>query len=187
MRAAEGLAADEDPGADADLGEYADEVVEIAGDALPVLGESGEVGLVVGVDGEPREPGGDLARNRDLRPAQVRSPEERPCLRLDDARDRQGDAHRDEIVGGDGVERPLCHPGEPVQHGRRPRAAVVRVHVLLVPDRAGQVLDANCEVVHVHLEADGDDPVAELERLRRPPHPTASGRPLPSPGAGRAR
>ena len=85
--AAEGLAADEDPAADADLGEHADEVVEIAGDALPVLGERGEVGLVVGVHGEPREPGGDLARNRDLRPAQVRSPEEGPRLRLDDARD----------------------------------------------------------------------------------------------------
>ena len=35
-------------------------------------------------------------------------------------------------------------------------------------DRAGQILDTDCEVVDVDLEPDGDDAVAELERLRRP-------------------
>ena len=38
----------------------------------------------------------------------------------------------------------------------------------LVADRAGQVLDADREVVDVHLEPDRDQPIAELERLSGP-------------------
>ena len=53
---AEELAAHEDAAADTHLAEDADEVLEIARDPLPVLGERGEVGLVVGADGEAVQP-----------------------------------------------------------------------------------------------------------------------------------
>ena len=52
VRAAEELAVDEDPAADADLAEDADEVLGVARDALPVLGERGEVRLVLGPHGK---------------------------------------------------------------------------------------------------------------------------------------
>ena len=59
----------------------------IARDALPVLGERGEVRLVLGAHGSrARQPGGDLVGDGDLRPAEVRRPEQRAGLRLDDAR-----------------------------------------------------------------------------------------------------
>ena len=54
------------------------------------------------------------------------------------------------------------------EDGLRRRAPVVGVDTPLVADRAGQILDADGEVVDVDLEPDRDDPVAELERLRRP-------------------
>ena len=50
VRAAEELAVEEDAAADADLAEDGDEVLEVARDALPVLGERREVRLVVGAD-----------------------------------------------------------------------------------------------------------------------------------------
>ena len=73
------------------------------------------------------------------------------------------------LVGRCGGERLLRHPREPAQDRARPRAAVVRVDVALLPERAGQVLDADGEVVDVDLEPDGDDAVGELERLGGPP------------------
>ena len=75
VRPAEQVAADEDPGAHADLDEHADEVVLAARDTLPVLGESGEVRLVVGTDGDSVQTRGDLVRYRNLRPPQVRCAE----------------------------------------------------------------------------------------------------------------
>ena len=45
------------------------------------------------------------------------------------------------------------------------------MHAALVADHAGQVLDADGEIVHVDLEPDCNDPVAELECLRRPADP----------------
>ena len=165
--AAEELAVDEDAAADSDLAEDADEVLDVLRDALPVLGERGQVGLVVGAHGEAGEPLGDLGRNRDLRPPEVRGAEQRARLGLDEAGERHGGAGGDQILGSDDTHRLLGHPPQAAQDGAGLRAPVVRVDVPLVPDRPRQVLDAHRQVVDVHLEPDRDDPVAQLERLGR--------------------
>ena len=85
VRTAEELAVDEDAAADSDLTEDVDEVLEIPCDPLPVLGERGEVGLVVGTHGKLGEARGELVGNRDLGPAEVRGAEKRSGLCLDEA------------------------------------------------------------------------------------------------------
>ena len=45
------------------------------------------------------------------------------------------------------------------------------MHPPLVADGAGQILDADGEVVDVDLQPDRDDTIAELERLGRPADP----------------
>ena len=97
--AAEELAVDEDAAADADLAEDADEVVEAARGALPVLGERGEVGLVVGAHGEPGSRAAISSATAISDQARFGAPQERAGLLLDDARERDRDADRDEVVG----------------------------------------------------------------------------------------
>ena len=65
-------------------------------------------------------------------------------------------------------ERLGRHPAEAIQDRPGRRAPVVGVDTPLVANRAGQILDADGQVVDVDLEPDRDHPVAELERLRRP-------------------
>ena len=140
-----------------------------ARDALPVLGERGEVGLVVGAHREAREPRGDLVRDGDAPTsrgseragASPSAPRRAPGARR---RRRPGRDPRSAMASS------ACSAIRASRFSTGPgaRAAVVGVDALLVPDRAGQVLDADREVVHVDLEPDRDDPVAELERLRRP-------------------
>ena len=172
MRAAEQLAVDEDAAADAYLAKHADKILELARDSLPVLGERGEVRLVVGAHGQARQPRRHLVGHADVRPAEVRRPEQRPGLRLDEARERDRDTGRHQIALLDHLERLTRHPRQPVENGLRLRAPVVRVDAALVANRARQILDTDGQVVDVDLEPDRDDPVSELERLRRPANAT---------------
>ena len=119
VRAPEELTVEEDAAADADLAEDADEVLEVACGALPVLRERGQVRLVVGADGEPGEPGGDLVGDRDLGPAEVRRPQERARLSLDEARERDCHAGRDEILLGRPPRVPVPPSAPAGQHGAR--------------------------------------------------------------------
>src|SRR5262249_47038972 len=76
VRSAEELAVDEDSAADPDFAEDADEVLEVARSPLPMLGERGEVRLVVGADGKPRQARPDLVRDGDVGPTEIGRPEE---------------------------------------------------------------------------------------------------------------
>ena len=105
MGAAEQLTVDEDAATDADLTEHADKVFELACHSLPVLGERGEVRLVVGADGQARQPCRHLFGDADVRPPEIRRPEQCPGLRLDEARERDGDPGRHQVALCDRVER----------------------------------------------------------------------------------
>ena len=115
--AAKQAAAEHDAAAHADLAEDADEVVDPDGRPRPVLGERGEVRLVLDVDGKP-EPGLELGSDRDVLPAEVRR-EARRCR----TPPRRGPGTATEIPTGRrpsscaasrAVARGLA---EPVEHG----------------------------------------------------------------------
>jgi hypothetical protein len=134
-----------------------------------VLGERGEVGLVLDVHRHP-EPRLELVRDGLVRPPEVRSEHDGSRAFLDEAWNGDGDPHRTQPVVCDRVERRQGRSGEPVEHGPRCRRAVVAIRPALVPHGTGQVLGRDGDVVDVHLEPDPDHDSGELERDAGTPH-----------------
>ena len=169
--AAEELAVDEDAAADADLAEDADEVLDVARDALPVLGERGEVGLVLGAHGKAGQPRASSSATGISDQPRFGARSSVPVC----ASTRPGSATAtpagDEILRSRPRRAPPRHPASRFSTGPGDERRLSRVHTPLVADVAGQILDADGEVVDVDLEPDRDDAVAELERLGRPADP----------------
>ena len=108
VAAAEEPAAEYDAASDPDLAEDADEVVDPDRRAGPVLGQRGEIRLVLDVDGKPQTML-ELRRDGNAVPAEVRREDDRPGRLLDEPRDGDRDPDRD------------AAPREP-----RPRARLAR-------------------------------------------------------------
>jgi len=87
VRPAEEPAAEHDSAPDADLAEHAHEVVDPDRRTGPVLGEGGEVRLVLDDDRKP-ETGFELRGDRQVGPAHVRREHDGARRLFDEARDR---------------------------------------------------------------------------------------------------
>ena len=143
--------------------------LQVARHAVPELGERRQVGLVADGDdaGRKPEPRLHLRADRDLRPAQVRRPQQGPQADVDQARHGDADADDSQLVGLGPGEGLAGQRREVVQHLQRrvlaehPRAPGLEAH------RAGQVLDARGEAVDRDLEAERDRRAGDDDRRRR--------------------
>ena len=167
VRPTEEPAAQDDAAPDPDLTEDADEVVDPDCGAGPVLGECGEVRLVLDVDGKPEAPL-ELAGDGNAMPAEIRREHHGSRALLDEAGDGDGDADRAQLLACGRGERSPRSRAESVEHRSRRGATVVAVRAVLVADCSGEILEGDGDVVDVDLEADTDDDARELERLPGP-------------------
>ena len=160
---------------DSDLAEDADEVVDPDRRAGPVLGQRGEIRLVLDMDGKAKATF-ELAADGNAVPAEVRREDDRP----DASSTSPGTAT--EIPIGRSSSRAAAASAsprsraEPVEHWPGGGATVVAVCAVLVADGSREILEGDGDVVDVDLEADADEDVRELERLAGPADAARSGR-----------
>ena len=170
-RAAEQLAVDDDPGADAQLARDVDEVPEAAPAALPQLRERAEVRIVLGADRErgPAEPLAQQVGHEDVDPAEV-GRHEQAAVAVDQAGQRDHGAGRQQLLVRQRGERRAGELGEVVEHRVDRPAAVLARRERLVALAAGQVDRPHGEVGDADLEPEPDDaPPGELDRQRGAP------------------